>query len=97
MTQADPSYKTYRVQPNLGGLTHIKGTVPTGKGLVHVEADQTQIRVEGTYGTGVLVFTSAEPPACLTGIIRQTGDHRYEMTIEAGNSYSVSYRDLVLS
>ena len=96
VTPAEPGYEAYRVEPKLGGLAYMKGTIPTGKGLVHVEVDQTQIRVESTYGTGVLAFTSAETPASLTGIIRETGNSRYEMNIEAGKSYSVSYRDLVL-
>jgi len=85
-------YATYRIAPNLGGLTHMKGTVPTGSGRVTVEMDRQTIRVESTFGAGVLVFVSAERPVCGEGEVRACGNGRYEVSIEAGRSYRVSYQ-----
>lgn len=95
VTPASPGYETYRIHPNLGGLEHMKGTVPTGKGQVSVEVDLSNIRVESTFGTGILVFESAELPECLNSVIRPIGDNRYEVTIEAGQRYSISYKSLL--
>jgi hypothetical protein len=87
-----PGYETYRIAPNLGGLTHMKGTLPIGRGSLSIEMDLSAIRVESTTGTGVLTFVSVERPACAEGEARATGDGRYEMTIEAGTAYRISYR-----
>ncbi|MCR2807535.1 alpha-L-rhamnosidase-related protein [Paenibacillus soyae] len=95
VTPSSPGYETYLVQPNLGGLERMKGTVPTGKGLVSVEADATSLRIHGTYGTGVLAFTSAEMPECQEGEVRPLGGNRYEIAIEAGRTYSVSYKAVI--
>ncbi|PYY25333.1 alpha-L-rhamnosidase-related protein [Paenibacillus illinoisensis] len=87
-----PGYETYRVQPNLGGLSHMKGTVPTGKGTIYVEMDSSNIQVSGTQGIGVLVIYSEEAPASSEGDIRSVSGNRYELTIESGKTYTISYR-----
>lgn len=69
----------------------MKGTVPTGKGLVSMEVDLTSIRIQSTFGKGSLVIESKELPECANGIVRSIGSDRYEITIEAGESYIVSY------
>ncbi|WP_246188121.1 alpha-rhamnosidase [Paenibacillus tengchongensis] len=95
VTPASPGYETYRIEPNLGGLEHMKGTVPTGKGQINVEADLSIIRVESTSGSGVLAFASSEQPACNYGTVRPLGGDRYEVTIEAGKSYSITYTAVI--
>lgn len=92
VTPASPGYGTYRIEPNLGGLEQMKGTVPTGKGQVNVEVDLSNIRVESTNGSGVLAFASREQPVCNYGTILPLGGDRYEVAIEAGRSYSISYK-----
>ncbi|RAV21314.1 amylo-alpha-1,6-glucosidase [Paenibacillus contaminans] len=93
ITPSSPEYQTYRIQPNLGGLAFMKGTVPTGKGQVHIEMDHSAIHVESTHGTGLLTFTSAEPPTCEEAEVRSAGNGRYEVAIKAGNRYSIAYRN----
>jgi len=88
-----PGYETYRVAPRLGGLSRMQGTVPTPTGRVSVAMDLGSIDVDGSFAAGVgqLVFSSAERPRCDDGEIRPTGDGRYELTIEPGRRYRVSY------
>ncbi|MEO2258615.1 alpha-rhamnosidase [Paenibacillus amylolyticus] len=86
-------YETYLVQPNLGGLKHMKGTVPTKKGQVTVEMDFSKIRVEGTHGIGTLSFTSVELPSCSEADIKDLGLGKYEVIIEPGKSYLIRYKN----
>ncbi|NOU62842.1 Bacterial alpha-L-rhamnosidase [Paenibacillus sp. LMG 31461] len=92
VTPTSPGYETYRIAPNLGGLEHMKGTLPTGAGQVSVEMDLSTISVESTSGTGILTFSSSESPVCNEGEIREVGNCSYEVTIEAGKKYRVSYQ-----
>ncbi|MFD0670932.1 amylo-alpha-1,6-glucosidase [Cohnella sp. GCM10027633] len=92
VTPTSPGYETYRIAPHLGGLDSMRGTVPTGVGQVSLDMDLHTIGVNGTTGTGVLAFASSELPACAEGEVRNVGDGRYELTIEAGRHYRVSYR-----
>ncbi|CAN7667290.1 alpha-rhamnosidase [Paenibacillus sp. LjRoot153] len=94
VTPTSPGYETYRIAPNLGGLAHMKGTVPTGAGQVSVEMSLSTISVESTTGTGVLTFSSAESPVCNEGEVRDVGNGSYEVIIEAGNIYRVSYQPM---
>ncbi|TLS48771.1 alpha-rhamnosidase [Paenibacillus antri] len=87
-----PGYETYRVAPNLGGLSRMKGTLPLGRGRISLEMDLSSIRIESTAGMGTLAIASAEPPACDAGEVRAAGDGHYEVTIEPGRNYCISYR-----
>ncbi|WDM31277.1 family 78 glycoside hydrolase catalytic domain [Paenibacillus mucilaginosus] len=87
-----PGYETYRVEPYLGGLVHMKGTVPMGKGKVSLEMEPSKITVESTYGQGVLIINSTVSPECSQAEVRQIGQNRYELIIEAGSRYTIAYR-----
>ncbi|WP_081957464.1 family 78 glycoside hydrolase catalytic domain [Paenibacillus sp. FSL R7-0273] len=52
-----PGYATYTVEPQLGGLTWMEGTVPAGPGDIEIYMDQEKIRVRSTHGQGVLKYT----------------------------------------
>ena len=58
----EPGYSTYVIEPNLGGLDWIEGTVPIPGGRVNVFASSTEIRVAATKGTGCLIIRSSTPP-----------------------------------
>jgi alpha-L-rhamnosidase len=92
VTPASPGYGTYRIAPNLGGLTHMKGTVPIGEGYVSIEMDLATIRIESTSGKGILSFASVESPVCNDGEVRMGDNGCYEVAIEAGKSYCISYK-----
>ncbi|MCS0580208.1 hypothetical protein NX784_01235 [Massilia pinisoli] len=88
-----PGYAAYVVEPDLGGLQWIEGKVPTPHGDVAVFADAARIKVTAAAaGAGVLHFASSTPPRSDTGTIRQAGDGRYELALEAGKSVVVERR-----
>jgi hypothetical protein len=84
-----PGYAAYVVEPDLGGLAWIDGTVPTPRGDVAVHADTSTIRVTGVAGQGVLRFASTSPPRSDWGTIRKVGERRYELALEAGKTVTV--------
>lgn len=53
-----PGYEQFIVEPALGGLDWVKGSVPIGDGDVEVEMDGSKIRVRATFGQGVLRYKS---------------------------------------
>jgi hypothetical protein len=85
-----PGYAAYVVEPDLGGLKWIDGTVPTPQGNIAVYADATTIRVQGVPGQGVLRFSSAAAPRSNAGTIRKIGERRYELTLEGRRPYIVT-------
>ncbi len=85
-----PGYAAYVVEPDLGGLAWIDGKVPTPHGDIAVHADATTIRVTAVAGQGVLRFASKDAPRSDGGTIRKTGEHRYELPLEGGRTYTVS-------
>jgi alpha-L-rhamnosidase len=82
VTPTTVGYRTYRIAPNLGGLEHMKGTVPIGEGQVTVEMDRSTIQVTSTSGEGVLVFSSVSKPECDEGVVREGDNGFYELAIE---------------
>jgi alpha-L-rhamnosidase len=88
---SSPGYATYTIQPNLGGLKWIEGSVPTADGDIKVFCDTKQIKISGDKGIGTLLFASAKKPVCKQGIIIAKGKNNYELTVEAGKQYVVTY------
>ena len=90
-----PGYKQFNVEPNLGGLKWIDGSVPTSNGSIDVYCDQKQIKVKSsTDGTGTLRFKSRTKPSCKKAEVHLTADGNYEMTIEKDQEYIINYRNL---
>nr|WP_242691728.1 alpha-L-rhamnosidase C-terminal domain-containing protein [Pedobacter sp. SYSU D00823] len=89
-----PGYNTYVVEPNLGGLKWIEGKVPTPKGEISVYASTSQIKVKGDEGTGTLRFKSKSKPSVKGGKISAKGNGLYELTVEKGKDYIVSYSSI---
>jgi alpha-L-rhamnosidase len=51
-----PAYETFSIEPHLGGLGEIEGTVPICGGEVSVKMDKTSLSVTATKDGGTLVF-----------------------------------------
>jgi alpha-L-rhamnosidase len=86
-------YEKFQVEPRLGGLKWMEGTVPTPDGKIDIYCDFKEIRIKSSgKGTGVLLFKSLSKPECKGSIIRQTGDGTYEMTILKNQNYTVKYK-----
>lgn len=86
-----PGYEKYTIEPKLGGLEWIEGTVPTPNGDINLGCSVNQIKVEADYGIGLLRFKSSSQPKCSNGTIIQVNDNLYEITIEKGKEYVVDY------
>jgi hypothetical protein len=88
-----PGYAAYVVEPSLGGLDWLEGSVPTPRGSVNVYADGSTIRVRPARdGTGILKFRSAEPPYVSGGKLKHIGGEFYELALEGADiAYEVQY------
>jgi hypothetical protein len=88
-----PGYKEFLVEPKLGGLKWMDGTVPTPDGKIDVYCDLKEIRIKSSgKGTGVLLFKSLSKPVCKGVIFKKTVDEIYEMTILRNQAYTVRYK-----
>ena len=87
-----PGYQTFLVEPNLGGLQWMEGTVPTAHGDIHVFCNTEQMKVKTDTGTGTLRFKSSIEPVSEGNPIQSKGNRQYEMTIEANKEYTVKYK-----
>jgi alpha-L-rhamnosidase len=85
-------YKTYTVEPVLGGLEWMDGSVPTTDGDIQVYCSTKQIKVKSGTGTGILRFKSLSTPTCKDVVIQDKGGQSYVMTIEKGKEYVVNYK-----
>lgn len=86
-----PGYSTYLVEPKLGGLQWMQGTVPTPDGAIEVSCSTRQIKVKSATGKGTLRFQSKTKPISKGSVISDKGKGWYEMTVEKGKEYTVSY------
>jgi hypothetical protein len=87
-----PRYKTYTVEPVLGGLEWMKGSVPTPDGDILVYCNSKQIEIKSASGVGTLRFKSQSKPSCKGSIIQDKGNHIFEMMIEKDKEYVISYK-----
>lgn len=87
-------YATYVIEPALGGLEWIEGSVPAPNGDIKVYANTKQIKVKSDTGIGTLRFKSLLKPSCKAGKIISKGDNNYELTIDKGIEYLVNYKEV---
>jgi alpha-L-rhamnosidase len=84
-------YANYVAEPNLGGLEWMEGKVPTPDGDITLRMSATEIKITGACGTGTLKFKSKSKPVTLDGNITDKGNGNYELVIEKGKGYTVTY------
>jgi hypothetical protein len=84
-----PGYRTYTIEPDLGGLKWMKGEVPTPTGNIVMSVTEKQISIQTVGGTGTLRFKSVNKPSCKAGIIKNTGKGIYEMELAPNSQYEV--------
>jgi alpha-L-rhamnosidase len=85
-------YDTYAIEPNLGGLQWMQGSVPTPNGNIDVYCSTTEMKVKGESGTGTLKFKSKTMPTTNQGTIKSVGKGVYELNIQKGTNYKVNYQ-----
>ncbi|MCQ6562842.1 alpha-L-rhamnosidase-related protein [Paenibacillus mendelii] len=77
-----PGFSRYLVEPKLGDLDWIEGTVPTPDGEIKVFMNQTRLSVvTNRSGIGLLRFTSTGRPSVNEGELRLIGHGRYELEL----------------
>ena len=89
-----PGYKDYIVEPNLGSLQWMQGSVPTPNGDIKVYASTKQIKVSADDGIGTLRFKSKTKPVCKQANIVSKDDNVYELQIQKGQNLVVDYNAL---
>jgi alpha-L-rhamnosidase len=87
-------YASYVVEPVLGGLQWMEGTVPTPHGNIHLYCSRTRLQVHAVAGEGILRFKSKTHPMCKEGVIRELSPGEYEMPLQPDNDYTINYAAL---
>ena len=89
-----PGYKEYVIEPNLGGLKWIKGTVPTPHGIISVEMTTKKISITTAANTGgVLKFKSNRTPKVSQGRLEKEENGEYLLYLDQPNAlYEISYK-----
>ncbi|MEA4935515.1 MAG: alpha-rhamnosidase [Paludibacter sp.] len=81
-----PAYNEYVVEPDLGGLKWMEGTVPTPDGEIKVWVTPKTITVRTAKSTGgVLIFTSGKKPEISAGVLKDTGNGQYRLELNKAN------------
>lgn len=81
-----PGYEEFSVEPSLGGLEWIKGSVPTPYGNIQVFMDKKTIKVASPGGKGYLVFSSKSRPQSSHGKIEALGNNRYRLFLKGNRN-----------
>jgi len=84
-------YKTYLVEPNLGGLKWMEGEVPTPDGNIKLTCSTTQIKVKGDSGVGTLRIKSKTVPVCKEASVTEKAKGIYEVQIVKGKDFVIDY------
>jgi len=87
-----PGYETYRVEPNLGGLQWMEGKVPTPNGEIILKVTNTTINIKSPVGIGSLWVKSKSMP--LGAVVVTRGKNLYEIALEKGVDYTITYEAL---
>lgn len=87
-----PGYETYLVEPVLGGLKWMEGTVPTPKGSIRLYCNTNSIRISSTEGTGNLRVKSKIKPVCHGAQIKLVKAGVYDIQILKGEEHIVKYK-----
>jgi len=89
-----PGYQQYLIEPKLGGLQWMEGSVPTPHGDIKVYCSTKQMKVSADSGAGTLRFASSSVPVCKEGVVVAKGKNMYELSISKGKKYTVDYSAL---
>ncbi|SFP85085.1 alpha-L-rhamnosidase-related protein [Parafilimonas terrae] len=87
-------YATYKIEPSLGGLQWMEGTVPTPHGNIALRCDTKQIKIRSTEGEGTLRIKSKTIPKGNNISVKNIDDNIYEISIKPGIDYIINYKGL---
>lgn len=84
-----PGYENYTIEPHLGGLKWMQGSIPTPKGEIELYVSTSEIKVKSPVGTGTLKINNKKKPVCKDATIKTVGKNQYELQVERGREYLV--------
>jgi hypothetical protein len=87
-------YATYAIEPSLGGLQWMQGSVPTPGGNIELYCSSKQVRVKGVAGAGTLKIKSKIKPTGKNIVVSAVGENKYEINILPGTEYVINYKAL---
>jgi alpha-L-rhamnosidase len=87
-----PGYAAYTVEPNLGGLQWMKGTVPTPNGAISMEVTKEQLKIKSTTGEGTILLKSKTKPEGQQINVTDKGNGVYAIQVKPGIDYTISYK-----
>jgi alpha-L-rhamnosidase len=85
-------YSEFAINPTLGGLKWMEGTVPTPNGEIKLFMDSKTIKVTATEGKGYLTFVSESQPQASKGTIEKLEGNKYRLLIDVKEEVVVSFR-----
>ena len=85
-------YKEFTVEPILGGLEWMEGSVPTPHGDIKIYRDAKSIRVSSDYGKGTLLFVSEKAPQVTGGELKQIEQNRWSVSFGPKQKVEVSLK-----
>jgi hypothetical protein len=88
----DAGYSVFSIDPHLGGLKWIEGTVPTPHGFINLYMNEKMIRVKATEGKGYLTFESKTKPKANKGTVEKITNTKYRLLIEGDAEVTVNYK-----
>ena len=88
-------YSEFAINPNLGGLKWMEGTVPTPKGEIKLFMDNKTIKVKASEGKGYLTFVSKSKPKASKGIVEKINATNYRLMINTTDEIVISYKNPV--
>jgi hypothetical protein len=86
-------YNEFAINPNLGGLKWMEGTVPTPHGEIKLYMNEKTIKVTASEGKGYLTFSSSTKPRASKGTIEKMGATTYRLMIEGKEEVVISYKN----
>lgn len=86
-----PGYSTYSIDPELGGLQWMEGTVPVPGGNIELYVSTREIRIKGSTGSGTVKFKSKTRPVSNYGTVHPVTGNEYTLSIEKDKQYTINY------
>lgn len=84
-------YKEFAIEPVLGGLEWMEGSVPTPNGDIYVYMDKETIKVKADGGSGYITFTSHKgKPKANIGQVECLGNDKYRLRIDTKNEVIIN-------
>ena len=85
-------YREFAINPTLGGLKWMEGTVPTPNGEIKLFMDTKTIKVTATEGRGYLTFASKTKPKASKGTVEKLDGNNYRLMIDGKEEIIVNYK-----